>query len=150
MTEMEKNDEKDEIKNVKDTVQIDQKPPKPLTALDLFSGTGSVGRALKELGYEVTSLDIAKGKNPDIVCDIMKWNFKNFEPESFDVIVAGVPCNEYSAAKTVGERKIEQADQITQKNTGNNRIFEPPHMVDREPPHRITQNPTLYGKHTLC
>ena len=35
--------------------------------LELFSGTGSVGRVAKEKGFEVISLDL---KNADINCDI--------------------------------------------------------------------------------
>ena len=40
--------------------------------LELFSGTGSVGKVARELGYEVVSLDL---KNADINSDIMKWDY---------------------------------------------------------------------------
>ena len=42
--------------------------------LELFSGTGSVGKVAKELGYEVISLD--RDMNADIKCDIMNWDFR--------------------------------------------------------------------------
>ena len=41
--------------------------------LDLFSGTGSVGQALKNLGFTVISLDINPKFKPNLVCDILKW-----------------------------------------------------------------------------
>ena len=40
------------------------------TLLDLFSGTHSVGNVAKELGYNVTSLDLT---NADICCNILDW-----------------------------------------------------------------------------
>ena len=40
--------------------------------LELFSGTGSVGKVARDLGYEVVSLDL---KNADINSDIMKWDY---------------------------------------------------------------------------
>ena len=41
--------------------------------LELFSGTGSVGRVAKRLGWEVISLDL---KNADIATDILNWDFQ--------------------------------------------------------------------------
>ena len=35
--------------------------------LELFSGTGSVGKVAQKLGYEVTSLDIEKKTQPYVV-----------------------------------------------------------------------------------
>ena len=86
-------------------------------ALDLFSGTGSVGRALSNLGFDVISLDINPKFSPDIVCDILNWDFKNtrYRPGDFWVIAAGVPCTEYSQAKTTGERNLAHADSLVAK-----------------------------------
>ena len=65
-------------------------------ALDLFSGTGSVGDRLKELGYNVISLDIDPKTNPTFPVDIMDWEYKEYPPGYFKVIAASVPCTEYS------------------------------------------------------
>ena len=79
-------------------------------ALDLFSGTHSVGTRLKELGYEVVSLDIRKNTRPTISCDVLEWDYKTiFPPGHFRVIAASVPCTEYSKAKTIGERDMKNA-----------------------------------------
>ena len=66
--------------------------------LELFSGTGSVGKVAKGLpeGFEVTSVDINKKANPTILTDILKWDYKQFEPGHFDVIWASPPCNTFS------------------------------------------------------
>jgi len=57
------------------------------TALDLFSGTGSVKRVLEALGYHVTSVDIDPRWQPDIVTDITRWRYwEEFFPGQFDVI----------------------------------------------------------------
>ena len=82
-------------------------------ALDLFSGTGSVGERLRQLGFHVTSLDIDPKTNANIKTDIMTWDYVNqYPPGHFHVIAASVPCNEYSCAKTVGERKLRAADDL--------------------------------------
>ena len=85
-------------------------------ALDLFSGSGAISRQLERWGYEVTSLDTDATLQPTIPTDIMKWDFKKvFPPGYFNLIAAGVPCTEYSQAKTVGVRDLETADAIVQR-----------------------------------
>jgi hypothetical protein len=64
--------------------------------LELFSGTGSVGRVAKALGWEVVSLDL---KNADINLDILDWNFEVFPVGHFDFVWASPPCTEYSELK---------------------------------------------------
>ena len=81
--------------------------------LYLFSGTHSVGNRLKELGYEVVSLDIRKNTRPTISCDVLECDYKNiFPPGHFRVIAASVPCTEYSQAKTIGVRDMKNADKL--------------------------------------
>ena len=52
--------------------------------LELFSGTQSVGKVARELGYEVVCLD--RDLEADIQCDIMDWEFKVFLPGAFVAI----------------------------------------------------------------
>ena len=42
-----------------------------LTLLELFSGTGSVGKVADSLGYSVVSLDL---KDAKIMTDILEWD----------------------------------------------------------------------------
>lgn len=64
-----------------------------IKVLELFSGTGSVGRICKHLGWEVISLDL---NNADINTDILDWDYTIFEPGHFDIIWASPPCNTFS------------------------------------------------------
>ena len=48
--------------------------------LDLFSGTGTVGKVFQQLGYEVTSLDIKSHFHPTICADICEWEYKQYPP----------------------------------------------------------------------
>ena len=90
--------------------------------LELFSGTGSVGKVAKELGYDVVSLDL---KNADINADILQWNYKQFKPSEFKIIWASPPCVEYSRAKTIGIRKIDYANSIVKKTIEIIHYFNP-------------------------
>ena len=83
--------------------------------LELFSGTGSVGKVAKEMGWEVVSLDLDYRSNPDIVADIMHWDYKAYRPGQFQFIWASPPRTEYSVAKTVGVRDLDKADNIVKQ-----------------------------------
>ena len=82
--------------------------------LELFSGTGSVGKVFKQ-SFEVTSLDSDPKAGASITCDIMEWNFEEYEPGHFDVIWASPPCTEFSIAKTWGTRDLAKADAIVRR-----------------------------------
>ena len=90
--------------------------------LELFSGTGSVGRVAKNLGHTVVSLDL---KNADINCNILDWDYKIYPVGYFDFIHASPPCTEYSIAKTTGVRKIDEANEIVLKTIEIIEYFNP-------------------------
>ncbi len=91
--------------------------------LELFSGTGSFGKVAKELGYNVLSLDLLL--KADIQIDIMKWDYKKYDKNSFDIIWASPPCTEYSKAKSQGVRDIEGANKIVLKTIEIINYFKP-------------------------
>ena len=99
--------------------------------LELFAGTGSVGKVAKELGHEVISLD--RDMEADIKTDILDWNYKTYEPNTFDLIWASPPCTEYSIAKTTGIRKIEQANEIVKRTLEIIEYFQPQFFVVENP-----------------
>ena len=90
--------------------------------LELFSGTGSVGKVAKSLGWEVVSLDL---KHADINKNIMDWNYKEYPRETFTMIWSSPPCTEYSVAKTLGVRKIREANSIVMKTLEIIKYFSP-------------------------
>ena len=58
--------------------------------LELFSGTQSVGKVARELGFEVVCLD--RDMEADIKSDIMDWDYKVFKPGSFDLCIYSLNC----------------------------------------------------------
>eukprot|EP01051_Picozoa_sp_SAG22_P005188 SAG22_NODE_301_length_12744_cov_19.648189_6_plen_484_part_00 len=70
-----------------------------LKVLELFSGTGSVGKIAEKIrGCQVISVDVhpeTAGYYPTVVCDVLKLDYKNlgFIP---DLIWASPPCQTYS------------------------------------------------------
>ena len=65
-----------------------------MKVLELFSGTGSVGKVCKEIGWDVTSLDI--DIRADINCDILEWDYKVYKTGEFDIIWASPECLTFS------------------------------------------------------
>ena len=84
--------------------------------LELFSGTGSIGKAFREAGWVVVSLDMDPKARATITADFMGWDWTQFASKYFDCIWASPPCTEYSIAKTTGKpREMEKADKIVQR-----------------------------------
>jgi len=68
-----------------------------MKVLELFSGTGSVGKCCKELGWEVVSVDMILPA--DHKCDIMDFDYKQYDKDEFDIVWASPPCTNYSQLK---------------------------------------------------
>jgi hypothetical protein len=69
--------------------------------LDLFSGTCSTAAAFKNRGYEVITVDFDSKLSPDILTNVLEWDYiQPFPPGYFETIAASPPCTEYSIAMT--------------------------------------------------
>ena len=100
--------------------------------LELFSGTGSVGKMAKLFKIEVTSWD--RDMPADIQTDIMDWDYKAaLEPGTFDIIWASPPCTEYSRAKTIGVRDIEGSNKVVQRTLDIINYFQPKWWIIENP-----------------
>jgi len=62
--------------------------------LELFSGTGSVGKCCKELGWDTVSVDMILPA--DHKCDIMDFDYKQYPKDEFDIVWGSPPCTNYS------------------------------------------------------
>ena len=106
--------------------------------LELFSGTGSVGKVAKKYGFDVVSLDM--DMDADIKMNIMDWNYKEFPPHYFDLIWASPPCTEYSVAKSIGVRKIEESNVIVLKVLEIIKYFDPIFFMIENPQTGLLKN----------
>lgn len=95
--------------------------------LELFKGTGSVGKVAKTLKYTTVSLDFDPIFTPDIEIDILKWNYKKFYNETKflpDIIWASPPCNTYSKlAYSLKERDTKTAEPFSDRAKDGTKIL---------------------------
>ena len=100
--------------------------------LDLFSGTGSITKQARQIGWQTTSLD--RDLPADIQIDIMDWDYKQIPPKSFDFIWASPPCTMYSIARTTGPpRDIEGSNKIVKRTLDIIEYFEPKYFCLENP-----------------
>jgi len=66
--------------------------------LELFSGTQSVGKVAKEVGWQVVNVDNSSKYKPDLGVDIMQLNDKQLPEGYFDFVWASCPCEKFSIA----------------------------------------------------
>ena len=78
--------------------------------LELFKGTGSVGKVFEAHGWEVVSVDIEGKFRPTIVADVL--DLPPTIGKGFDFIWFSPPCKNFSRALTRGPRDLEGATKI--------------------------------------
>ena len=90
-----------------------------MNLLEIFKGTGSVGKVAKKMGYSVISIDFDPIYTPTIETDILKWNYKKMYKETKyipDFIWASPPCNTYSPlAYPLKERNPKTAEPYSER-----------------------------------
>jgi len=92
--------------------------------LELFSGTHSVGKVAKELGYDVLSLDI--DGDADININILDWDYTHYPVGYFDIVWASPPCNTFSILRRswIGRKLKYFGDEIVTAEMLDNDMME--------------------------
>jgi hypothetical protein len=83
--------------------------------LELFSGTGSVGKPFRAAGHRVISVDVDGRYGAEIVDDILLLKYRDLPTP--DVIWASIPCEQYSIARSKAKtpRNFRLADALAAK-----------------------------------
>jgi site-specific DNA-cytosine methylase len=99
-----------------------------MNLLELFKGTGSVGKVAKKIGFKnIVSIDFDPIYTPTIETDILRWNYKKFYNETNfipDFIWASPPCNTFSPlAYPLKERNIKTAEPYSERAKTGTKIL---------------------------
>ena len=113
--------------------------------LDLFTGTGSVAKALPHA--EVVSVDVDPKCNPTHCCDMLEFNYRQYPRDAFDMIWASPPCTAYSVTNTrPSKERLEQmmvaADRLVLRALEICNFFNCPWFLEN-PVGRLTTRPFM-------
>ena len=113
--------------------------------LELFTGTGRVGKAFSQYGWEVVGLDINPGHA--IQTNILSWDYSVYPRDHFDCIYASPPCTQYSICRTSAKtpRDLEGADALAQRTLDILEYFQPAVFIIENPLHRPHEGPAIDG-----
>ena len=80
------------------------------TVIELFSGTGSVGKVFRQFGWDVVSVDLSDKFSPTHCVDVRYFDYKAlYSKGDIDFVWGSTPCTEYSVARTTAKRPRDLA-----------------------------------------
>ncbi len=118
-----------------------------MKVLELFSGTGSVGKCCEAIGWDVISVDLLLPATHE--CDIMDFDYKQYSKDEFDIVWGSPPCTAYSNlqgcwlgrkkgngilfTKEVMEKDMDEADKLVLKTLEIIDYFKPHYWFIENP-----------------
>ena len=113
-----------------------------MKALELFSGpndSGISGR-LRDLGWEVDTVDINPDFNPSMCMDVMDLNIEMLVEENYDFIWAGVDCSCFSMMTV--QLYWDENSEPTERNWGEELRLKAIEIIDAcQPDFWVIENP---------
>ena len=109
-----------------------------MNVLELFSGTGSIGKVCEKLGWTPISVDLELPATHE--CDIMDFDYKQYPKDYFSIVWASPPCTNYSKlqdcwlgrmrkgeiyTKEIQEKEMNQDDRLVLKTLEIIEYFKP-------------------------
>ena len=114
--------------------------------LELFSGTGSVGRVARRLGWEVTALDVDGRFSPELHMSIMDWDYRALPRDSWDFVWASPPCQLYSIARNTGSpADLDAADLLVARTREIVEWFGCPYAIENPATSRLWRRQVSAG-----
>ena len=99
-----------------------------IKVLELFSGTGSVGKCCKKLDWDVVSVDLLLPADHEV--DILEFDYKQYPKNEFDIVWASPPCVYYSSLQNcwLGRKKkdgiVVTRDILEQRRRESDKLIE--------------------------
>jgi site-specific DNA-cytosine methylase len=93
-----------------------------MNVLELFSGTHSIGKVCKQLGWNPISVDLELPATHE--CDIMDFDYKQYPKDYFSIIWASPPCTYYSTLQNcwLGQKKKGMTEPYTKEQLELDRL----------------------------
>ena len=122
-----------------------------MRCLELFCGTKSFRKVANNLGHEVISVDLESKFEPDILTDILEWDYTTLPRDSFDVIWASPPCVFFSRARTSAKTPpdMDLARSLVNKSFEIIEYFKPRYWFLENPVGKLRHDPVIVNRSSL-
>ena len=125
-----------------------------LRSLELFAGTGSISKVLRERGWECVTLDNNVKARPTIVADVRTWDYTQFPPDYFDFCWVSPVCTHFSVCRTTAKtpRDLVWADSLVLAALRIIQYFQPRlgWVIENPQTGLLKTRPYMQGVPVLC